>query len=151
MKKVQDLRQAWDHQNQQLKASSEKKIKKGKTSEAPAPDDDELFPEQDEQPAAPADLFNDSDDSDNDEPASDKKDTESGDKDKSGDKDEGGPDKEKKDEEPKKPAPTEQDLFGDSDEESDEELIPSNKRGIETDDTEQDVKKRKVTEEGDSD
>ena len=71
---------------------------------------------------------------DDDESGGDKKDDEGGDSNK--ESKEGG--------ETKKAAPTEQDLFGDSDSESDEELVPSSKRGNDNDDSEQASKKPKL-------
>jgi hypothetical protein len=66
MRKVEDLRAGWDHKKASEKAVAEKKSTKNKAPKAPDAADDDLFPEEDEQPAPASteNLFDDSDDSD---------------------------------------------------------------------------------------
>lgn len=123
MRKVQQLQQGWEEEAKAKKEATESK-KKGKKNGAPRPEDDDLFEDDaDEPPAAKsstAALFDDSDEDDED---MEKPETDDGVKKGNGDDDE-------MDEieatETEKPVATEQDLFGaSSDEESDEELVPT--------------------------
>jgi hypothetical protein len=139
MRKVEDLRSGWDQEKASEKAAAEKKSTKNKAPKAPDAADDDLFPEEDEQPvpASTENLFDDSDDSDVEQ----EKPKDAAEKPTEGEE-------KPADGEPAAET-TQQDLFGDSsDDESDEELVPSGtKRGNEAKEDEEDkqpTKKRKV-------
>lgn len=156
MKKVEDLRADWESARA---AAAEKKAKKGKTAEAPDAAD-ALFEDEDGAAPSTANLFDDSDESDDEEAKTengeDSKATATqetakpdlfGDSDSDNDDDSANANESKENATGKaETTTTQQDLFGDSsDEESDEELVPSGgKRGAEDPSEEQPSKKRKV-------
>lgn len=133
MRKVEELRTGWEMEQAAVKAASEKKGKKNKIApdvgDVIVPDD---MVEEDAAPSA-ANLFEDSDDDSNDDDNKGK--TGQGEsKENSG----------KVDDDDAMPEATQEDLFGDSSSESDEELMPSgSKRSNENDDL-QPSKKRKT-------
>ncbi len=141
MRKVEDLRAGWEHE-QAVKAASEKKNKKNKI----APDADDVIVPDDyiEQDTAPStsNLFEDSDDDSDDgrnQGKGQKNDEGNSDNDETGVANAA------------VEKTTQEDLFGDSSEEdSDEELVPSSlKRNKEDGGEQQPSKKRKVA--GDAD
>jgi len=151
MAKVQDLQAGWEIEKA---AGEQKKSKKAKaTAEAP-PAEEVLFPEEDE-PVNTKNLFEDSDDSDNEaeKPKSDEAPASKPDgttqEDLFGEAssdDEDAPAKPNKESESNKDT-TQEELFGDSSDDSDEELLPSSgKRSAEEPD-EQPQKKQKIAEE----
>jgi RNA polymerase-associated protein CTR9 len=153
MRKVQQLQQGWEEEANAKKEAAESK-KKGKKNSAPRAEDDDLFEDDaDEPPAAKSSTAALFDDSDEDDEEIEKPETDDGAKKGNGDDD----DEEMEDIEPtetEKPVATEQDLFGaSSDEESDEELVPTGtKRDSKSmDDDGALTKKRRLLEEDDED
>mmetsp|Transcript_40299 Transcript_40299/g.97305 ORF Transcript_40299/g.97305 Transcript_40299/m.97305 type:complete len:1294 (+) Transcript_40299:108-3989(+) len=150
MSKIQDLQAGWEMEKA---ATEQKKTKKAKTAEAP-PAEDVLFPEE-EEPVNTKNLFEDSDDSDNEaeKPKSDE--APASKPDGTTQEDLFGADSSDDEDVPAKPNvasegkknTTQEELFGDSSDESDEELVPSSaKRSAEEDSDEQPQKKQKVAE-----
>lgn len=131
-------------------ANEQKKSKKAKTSEAP-PADDILFPEEDEELANTKNLFEDSDDSDNEaeKPKSDETPA-----DGTTQEDLFGEDSSDDEDSPGKLSKeswsnnntTQEELFGDSSDESDEELQPSRAKRAAEESDELPQKKAKVAE-----